>query len=72
MHYFKVQTNQYVSTEVEHKMEQEELSDSEDEVTEEVEFECEEMTDTEGEETDDCEHIDSRGIKVVPACNLCF
>lgn len=53
-------------------MEQEELSDSEDEITEDVEFECEEMTDSEGEETSDCEVMDSRGIKVVPACNLCF
>lgn len=72
----------YVSREVAHNtpnqllseivMEQEELSDSEDEIAEDVEFECEEMTDSEGEETSDCEPMDSRGIKVVPACNLCF
>ncbi|KAL1189519.1 hypothetical protein V5N11_019150 [Cardamine amara subsp. amara] len=40
-------------------MEQEELSDSDDEMMEEenVEFECEEMADSEGEEGSDCEEI---------------
>ncbi|KVH89615.1 hypothetical protein Ccrd_008384, partial [Cynara cardunculus var. scolymus] len=40
-------------------MEQEELSDSEDEeIAETVEFECEEMTDTEGEGGSDSDHIE--------------
>ncbi|KAA8542003.1 hypothetical protein F0562_023155 [Nyssa sinensis] len=38
-------------------MEQEELSDSEEEIGEHVEFECEEMTDSEGEEGSDSEQI---------------
>lgn len=38
-------------------MEQEELSDSEEEVEENVEFECEEMTDSDGEEGSDSEQI---------------
>ncbi|WOH11722.1 hypothetical protein DCAR_0831213 [Daucus carota subsp. sativus] len=74
--------NQFVSSEVanitpnqfvpEIVMEQEELSDSEDEITEDVEFECEEMTDSEGEEESNSDHIDFRGIKVVPANKSCF
>lgn len=40
-------------------MEQEELSDSEDEeIAESVEFECEEMTDTEGEGGSDSDHVE--------------
>ncbi|KAI3680529.1 hypothetical protein L6452_35301 [Arctium lappa] len=40
-------------------MEQEELSDSEDEeIAESVEFECEEMTDTEGEGDSDSDHVE--------------
>ncbi|KAJ0078822.1 hypothetical protein Patl1_24607 [Pistacia atlantica] len=38
-------------------MEQEELSDSDEEIEEHVEFECEEMTDSEGEEGSGCEQI---------------
>ncbi|XP_023005268.1 uncharacterized protein LOC111498326 isoform X2 [Cucurbita maxima] len=38
-------------------MEQEELSDTDEEVEENVEFECEEMADSEGEEESDCEPI---------------
>ncbi|KAK6917293.1 hypothetical protein RJ641_018044 [Dillenia turbinata] len=38
-------------------MEQEELSDSDEEPGEQVEFECEEMADSEGEEGSDCEQI---------------
>ena len=36
-------------------MEQEELSDSEEDIEEHVEFECEEMTDSEGEDGSGCE-----------------
>ncbi|XP_039050134.1 LOW QUALITY PROTEIN: uncharacterized protein LOC120191225 [Hibiscus syriacus] len=38
-------------------MEQEELSDSDEEVEENVEFECEEMADSEGEEGSGCEQV---------------
>lgn len=38
-------------------MEQEELSDTDEEVEETVEFECEEMADSEGEDGSDCEPI---------------
>ncbi|XVF40757.1 hypothetical protein PTKIN_Ptkin01aG0140900 [Pterospermum kingtungense] len=38
-------------------MEQEELSDSDEEVEEHVEFECEEMADSEGEEGSGCEQV---------------
>lgn len=38
-------------------MEQEELSDSEEEAEEQVEFECEEMADSEGEDGSGCEQI---------------
>lgn len=38
-------------------MEQEELSDTDEEVEENVEFECEEMADSEGEDGSDCEPI---------------
>ncbi|KAI3716892.1 hypothetical protein L1987_68106 [Smallanthus sonchifolius] len=41
-------------------MEQEELSDSEDDdMAESVEFECEEMTDTEGEDGSDSDHVEN-------------
>ena len=38
-------------------MEQEELSDSDEEIEEHVEFECEEMADSEGEDGSGCEQI---------------
>ena len=38
-------------------MEQEELSDSDEDVEEHVEFECEEMADSEGEEGSGCEQV---------------
>ncbi|KAA8520069.1 hypothetical protein F0562_014325 [Nyssa sinensis] len=46
-------------------MEQEELSDSEEEVGEHVEFECEEMADSEGEEGSDSEQVADLQIKEV-------
>lgn len=45
-------------------MEQEELSDSDEEIEEHVEFECEEMTDSEGEEGSGCEQIAEMQEKV--------
>lgn len=45
-------------------MEQEELSDSEEEIGEHVEFECEEMADSDGEEASDTEHFRSIQNKV--------
>lgn len=45
-------------------MEQEELSDSDEEIEEHVEFECEEMTDSEGEEGSGCEQITEMQEKV--------
>lgn len=47
-------------------MEQEELSDSEDEVGEHVEFECEEMADSEGEGGFDSEQIGAIEIEELP------
>uniref|UniRef100_A0A5B7AHS1 Myb-like domain-containing protein n=1 Tax=Davidia involucrata TaxID=16924 RepID=A0A5B7AHS1_DAVIN len=47
-------------------MEQEELSDSEEEVGEQVEFECEEMADSEGEEGSDSEQVADIQNKEVP------
>lgn len=47
-------------------MEQEELSDSDEEIGEHVEFECEEMADSEGEESSDSEQIVDLQDKVVP------
>ncbi|XP_058115002.1 uncharacterized protein LOC131257997 isoform X2 [Magnolia sinica] len=44
-------------------MEQEELSDSDEDIGEDVEFECEEMADSEGEELD-CEQLADIQIKV--------
>lgn len=48
-------------------MEQEELSDSDEEVEENVEFECEEMTDSDGEEGSDSEQIDEVHDKEPPS-----
>lgn len=45
-------------------MEQEELSDSDEEIGEHVEFECEEMADSEGEESSDSEQIAELQAKV--------
>lgn len=47
-------------------MEQEELSDSDEEIEEHVEFECEEMADSEGESGSGCEQIDDAQNKEVP------
>ncbi|XP_068638420.1 uncharacterized protein [Aristolochia californica] len=47
-------------------MEQEELSDSDEEIEEDVQFECEEMSDSEVEEVDCAHHPDAQ-IKKVPA-----
>ncbi|GAV85021.1 Myb_DNA-bind_6 domain-containing protein [Cephalotus follicularis] len=48
-------------------MEQEELSDSDEEVEEHVEFECEEMDDSEGEEDSHSEQIANMQDKEVPS-----
>ncbi|KAK8501949.1 hypothetical protein V6N13_023273 [Hibiscus sabdariffa] len=45
-------------------MEQEELSDSDEEAEEHVEFECEEMADSEGEEGSGCEQVSEMQDKV--------
>ncbi|KAL5150784.1 Myb-like protein O [Glycine soja] len=47
-------------------MEQEELSDSEEDIEEHVEFECEEMTDSEGEDGSGCEQALEVQNKEVP------
>ncbi|KAL2341282.1 hypothetical protein Fmac_009222 [Flemingia macrophylla] len=47
-------------------MEQEELSDSEEDIEEHVEFECEEMTDSEGEDDSGCEQALEAQNKEVP------
>ncbi|KAE9591455.1 hypothetical protein Lal_00038844 [Lupinus albus] len=47
-------------------MEQEELSDSEEDIEEHVEFECEEMADSEGEDGSDCEQTPEVQNKEVP------
>ncbi|CAJ1962475.1 unnamed protein product [Sphenostylis stenocarpa] len=47
-------------------MEQEELSDSEEDIEEHVEFECEEMTDSEGEDGSGCEQALEVQSKEVP------
>lgn len=49
-------------------MEQEELSDSEEDIEENVEFECEEMADSEGENGSGCEQLIQAHNKVI----LCF
>ncbi|CBI23241.3 unnamed protein product, partial [Vitis vinifera] len=51
-------------------MEQEELSDSDEEIGEHVEFECEEMADSEGEESSDSEQIVDLQDKVVPIVEM--
>lgn len=48
-------------------MEQEELSDSDEENEESVEFECEEMTDSEGDEGSGCEQINEIQIEERPS-----
>ncbi|KAK7829467.1 hypothetical protein CFP56_029417 [Quercus suber] len=45
-------------------MEQEELSDLDEEIKEHVEFECEEMADSEGEDGSGCEQIPNMQNKV--------
>ncbi|XP_010268082.1 PREDICTED: uncharacterized protein LOC104605144 isoform X2 [Nelumbo nucifera] len=47
-------------------MEQEELSDSDDEIGENVQFECEEMADSEGEETDHEQFLNIQNKDVLP------
>ncbi|KAJ1428739.1 hypothetical protein SESBI_08844 [Sesbania bispinosa] len=47
-------------------MEQEELSDSEEDIEEHVEFECEEMADSEGEDASGCEQAPEIQNKEVP------
>lgn len=49
-------------------MEQEELSDTDEEVEENVEFECEEMADSEGEDGSDCEPSTDLQHKVIYSC----
>lgn len=51
-------------------MEQEELSDSEEEIEEHVEFECEEMDDSEGDDSSGCEQAPEVQNKVIALCQL--
>lgn len=67
--HFSVQTTSNIDDIGDHShpeivMEQEELSDSDEEIGEHVEFECEEMTDSEGEEGSGCEQIAEMQDKV--------
>uniref|UniRef100_A0A2P2KD83 Uncharacterized protein MANES_17G038900 n=1 Tax=Rhizophora mucronata TaxID=61149 RepID=A0A2P2KD83_RHIMU len=49
-------------------MEQEELSDSDEEIEEHVEFECEEMADSDGDASSNCEPISEMQDKEVSSC----